>query len=186
VQAGEEPIPGAIGRPLPGVEVVIVRGELCVRPETVPTMFSGYWRDPDATAERLVDGLWHTGDLVEQDPEGVLWYHGRRDDVISSAGYRIGPAEVEAALAAHPAVLEAAAVGVPDADRGEIVHADVVLRPGSRAGDALRKELQAHVRTLTAPYKYPRSLRFVDALPRTATGKLRRAAVRASLRDDPA
>jgi acetyl-CoA synthetase len=119
--------------------------------------------------------------MVDRDTDGRLWYQGRADDVISSSGYRIGPAEVESALASHPAVLEAAAVGLPDSDRGEIVHADVVLQPGLVASDELRGQLQDHVRGVTAPYKYPRSLRFVDDLPRTLTGKVRRGVIRAAL-----
>jgi acyl-coenzyme A synthetase/AMP-(fatty) acid ligase len=181
VLVGEQPVPGSMGFPLPGIEIRVVDGELCAVPETLPTLFSGYWNDEAATAAKLAGGLWHTGDLVEQDPDGRLWYHGRRDDVISSAGYRIGPGEVESALASHPAVLESAAVGLADEDRGQVVHADVVLRAGFDASDELRAELQAHVRSVTAPYKYPRSLRFVAALPRTATGKVRRSVVRSSL-----
>jgi acyl-coenzyme A synthetase/AMP-(fatty) acid ligase len=181
VLAGQTPDPGSMGSPLPGVEVEVVDGELCVVAATLPTLFSGYWRDPQATAEKLVDGRWHTGDLVDRDEAGRLIYRGRRDDVISSSGYRIGPAEVEAALASHPAVLEAAAIGLPDPDRGQIVHADVVLRSGQVASDDLAAALKDHVRHVTAPYKYPRSLRFVDVLPRTATGKVRRAAIRAEL-----
>jgi acyl-coenzyme A synthetase/AMP-(fatty) acid ligase len=181
VLVGEEPLPGSMGHAMPGVELAIVDGELCLRPETLPTFFSGYLDDPAATAAKLHDGLWHTGDLVQRDEDGRLWYQGRADDVISSAGYRIGPGEVETALASHPAVLEAAAIGLPDEDRGAIVHADVVLQPGAVASDELRRALQDHVRQVTAPYKYPRSLRFVPALPRTATGKLRRSAIRAEL-----
>lgn len=179
VLVGEEPVPGSMGHAMPGVELEIVAGELCLRPETLPTFFSGYLNDPAGTAAKLRDGLWHTGDMVERDADGRLWYQGRTDDVISSSGYRIGPGEVESALASHPSVLEAAAVGLPDPDRGEIVHADVVLQPGCEPTDALRRQLQDHVRTVTAPYKYPRSLRFVDELPRTATGKLRRGVIRA-------
>jgi len=184
VLVGEEPIGGSMGHAMPGVELAIVDGELCLRPETLPTFFSGYLDDPAATGAKVRDGLWHTGDLVRRDADGRLWYQGRADDVISSAGYRIGPGEVEGALASHPAVLEAAAIGLPDEDRGAIVHADVVLQPGAVASDELRRALQDHVRQVTAPYKYPRSLRFVAALPRTATGKLRRGAIRAEL--DPA
>jgi acyl-coenzyme A synthetase/AMP-(fatty) acid ligase len=181
VLVGEEPLPGSMGHAMPGVELEIVDGELCLRPETLPTFFSGYLGDRAATDAKLRDGLWHTGDVVARDEDGRLWYQGRADDVISSAGYRIGPAEVEAALSSHPAVLEAAAIGLPDEDRGAIVHADVVLQPDRVASDDLRVELQRHVREVTAPYKYPRSLRFVAALPRTATGKLRRSTIRDEL-----
>jgi acetyl-CoA synthetase len=181
VCVGEEPLAGAMGRPLPGVEVRITGGELCIVAATLPTLFAGYWRDDAATAAALREGLWHTGDLVRDDGDGLLHHQGRADDVISSSGYRIGPGEVEAALRSHPAVLDAAAVGVPDAVRGQIVHADVVLRPGVGTSAELDEELRAHVRTATAPYKQPRSIRFVDDLPRTATGKVRRAAIRAEL-----
>jgi acyl-coenzyme A synthetase/AMP-(fatty) acid ligase len=181
VCSGQQAPAGSMGRPLPGVEIAIIDGELCVRAGTLPTLFAGYLNDPKATAERLRDGWWHTGDQATEDDDGVLWYVGRSDDVISSAGYRIGPGEVEAALRSHPAVLEAAAVGLPDPDRGQIVHADVVLRPAFAAGDELEQELRLHARASTAPYKAPRSLRFVSVLPRTTTGKVRRAAIRDEL-----
>src|SRR5262249_19169449 len=161
VLVGEEPVPGSMGHAMPGVELEIVDGELCLRPATLPTFFSGYLGDRAATDAKLRDGLWHTGDVVARDEDGRLWYHGRAGDAIWGAGSGIGPAEVESALASHPAVLEAAAIGLPDADRGAIVHADVVLQPGRTATDELRTELQHHVRTVAAPYKYPRSLRFV-------------------------
>jgi acyl-coenzyme A synthetase/AMP-(fatty) acid ligase len=181
VCAGDQPVPGSLGRPLPGVGVQVHEGELCVVADTLPTLFTGYLGDDEATGRSLRDGLWHTGDLVRQDGDGRLWYEGRRDDVISSSGYRIGPGEVESALRSHPAVAEAAAVGLPDRDRGQVVHADVVLAPGAVASDELADRLRAHVRGITAPYKYPRSVRFVAELPRTATGKVQRAAIRADL-----
>jgi len=178
ILAGEAAPPGSMGHPLPGVQVRVDGGELTVAAGSLPTLFAGYWHDPHATADRLRDGWWHTGDLVRQDADGLLWYEGRRDDVISSSGYRIGPAEVEAALATHPAVLECAAIGLPDPERGQIVHVDVVLREGWTPGPELADALRAHARTATAPYKAPRSLRFVSGLPHTATGKLRRSDVR--------
>jgi acyl-coenzyme A synthetase/AMP-(fatty) acid ligase len=181
VLAGEQPVPGSLGRPLPGVGVRIADGELCVVASTLPTLFLGYLDDREATGRSLRHGLWHTGDLVREDEDGRLWYDGRRDDVISSSGYRIGPGEVESALRSHPAVAEAAAVGLPDRDRGQIVHADVVLSAGTVPSDELADRLRTHVREATAPYKYPRSLRFVEELPRTSTGKVRRAAIRADL-----
>jgi acyl-coenzyme A synthetase/AMP-(fatty) acid ligase len=184
VLAGEEPVPGSLGRPLPGVDVRVTDGELCVAATTLPTLFIGYLDDDHASGRSLRDGLWHTGDLVRQDADGRLWYEGRRDDVISSSGYRIGPGEVESALRSHPAVSDAAAVGLPDSDRGQIVHADIVLAGGAVPSDELADRLRTHVREATAPYKYPRSLRFVDELPRTATGKVRRAAIRADLAPD--
>jgi acyl-coenzyme A synthetase/AMP-(fatty) acid ligase len=179
--AGGPAPPGAIGPALPGVELEIRRGgELWVRAATVPTFFRGYWQDAEATRARLRDGWWQTGDLAREE-DGLLWFAGRVDDVISSAGYRIGPGEVEEALRSHPAVRECAVVGIPDPERGQIVHADVIAAPGTATGDALADELRRHVRTVTAPYKYPRSIRFVDALPRTTTGKIRRSAVREDL-----
>jgi acetyl-CoA synthetase len=181
VLAGDEAGAGTMGRPLPGVEVAIEDGELCVVSSTLPTFFAGYWNDPGATAASLRDGVWHTGDLVRRDEDGTLHYEGRRDDVISSSGYRIGPGEVEAALRSHPAVVEAAAVGLPDADRGHIVHADVVLADGVAASDELADSLRDHVRAVTAAYKYPRSIRFVAELPHTPTGKPQRAEVRRSM-----
>jgi acyl-coenzyme A synthetase/AMP-(fatty) acid ligase len=181
VLAGDAADAGTMGRPLPGVEVRVEAGELCVVSSTLPTFFAGYWNDPQATAAALRDGVWHTGDLVRRDAGGTLHYEGRRDDVISSSGYRIGPGEVEAALRAHPAVVEAAAVGLPDPERGQIVHADIVLADGVAASDELADALRDHVRRATAAYKYPRSIRFVAALPHTATGKLQRSAVRRSL-----
>jgi len=181
VLAGDEAGAGAMGRPLPGVDVRVDDGELCVVSSTLPTFFAGYWNDPRATAAALRDGLWHTGDLVRREVDGSLHYEGRRDDVISSSGYRIGPGEVEAALRSHPAVAEAAAVGLPDPERGQIVHADVVLAHGVAGSDELADALRDHVRGATAAYKYPRSIRFVAALPHTPTGKLQRSEVRRSL-----
>jgi acetyl-CoA synthetase len=115
---------------------------------------------------------------VSQDDDGYLWFEGRADDVIISAGYRIGPFEVESALVSHPAVAEAAAVSAPDPERGAMVRAVVVLRDGHEPGDALARELQDHVKAETAPYKYPRVVEFVDALPKTASGKIKRALIR--------
>ncbi len=124
------------------------------------------------------DGVWRTGDRVREDEDGYLWFEGRTDDVIISAGYRIGPFEVESALVSHPAVAEAAAVAAPDEVRGSIVRAVVVLRDGVAPGDGLVRELQDHVRERTAPYKYPRLVEFADALPKTASGKIKRAELR--------
>ncbi len=124
------------------------------------------------------EGLWATGDFVERDEDGFLWFGGRADDVIVSSGYRIGPTEVESALASHPAVADAAVVDADDAERGEVVRAVVVLRDGWSRDEALVRDLQRHVKAETAPYKYPRVVEFADALPRTASRKLRRAALR--------
>ena len=169
---GIPPRPGSMGLALPGVKLTIEDGELLLDPATVPTFFLGY------LGEEPHRGLWRTGDRVRQDEQGYIYFEGRADDVIISAGYRIGPFEVESALVAHPAVAEAAAVAAPDADRGEIVRAVVVLRPGFAQSKELARELQDHVKEVTAPYKYPRVLDFVDDLPKTASGKVRRALLR--------
>jgi acetyl-CoA synthetase len=163
---------GSMGRALPGIAIEIVDGELTVDPQTVPTFFLGYDGEP------VPSGPWHTGDRVRQDEQGWLYFEARVDDVIVSAGYRIGPAEVELALSGHPAVREVAVIGVPDATRGEIVSAVVVLRDGYVASDALAADLQAHAKAETAPYKYPRQVSFVEALPKTNSGKIHRAALR--------
>jgi acyl-coenzyme A synthetase/AMP-(fatty) acid ligase len=159
--------PGSMGKPLPGFELWIEDGELCADPTTIPTFFID---GPDTT--------WRTGDRVREDEDGYLWFEGRADDVIISAGYRIGPFEVESALVSHPAIAEAAAVAAADEERGAVVRAVVVLRDGHEPSDALVKELQEHVKAETAPYKYPRIIDFVDALPKTASGKIKRAEIR--------
>jgi acyl-coenzyme A synthetase/AMP-(fatty) acid ligase len=179
--------PGSMGRALPGVGLLIKDGELTANPITVPTFFLGYlgedvvrgedgaWRVED----RRTGGPWRTGDLVDQGEDGWLHFEGRDDDVIISAGYRIGPFEVESALVAHPAVAEAAAVAAPDEERGSVVRAVVVLRDGDRTpSPELVRELQEHVKRETAPYKYPRIVEFAAELPKTASGKVRRAALR--------
>jgi acetyl-CoA synthetase len=161
--------PGSMGRPLPGFRAWIDAGELVVDPATVPTFFLDGPRDRP----------WHTGDRVSEDEDGYLWFEGRTDDVIISAGYRIGPFEVESALVSHPAVAEAAAVGAPDDVRGRVVRAVVVLRDGYEPGAALAEELQEHVKAETAPYKYPRIVDFAPELPKTPSGKIKRAELRA-------
>jgi acyl-coenzyme A synthetase/AMP-(fatty) acid ligase len=177
VRPGETAPPGSMGRPLPGVRTEVVDGELCLDPATVPTFFLGY--DGEGYhGGPAPDGLWHTGDQVRQDDQGWLYFEARRDDVIISSGYRIGPAEVEAILLAHDAVREVAVIGVPDEARGQVVAAVVVLRDATAASDALARELQEHVKRETAPYKYPRAVRFVDSLPKTNSGKIHRAALR--------
>jgi acyl-coenzyme A synthetase/AMP-(fatty) acid ligase len=160
--------PGSMGRPLPGFRAWIDQGELVVDPATVPTFFLDGPRDRP----------WHTGDRVREDEEGYLWFEGRTDDVIISAGYRIGPFEVESALVSHPAVAEAAAVAAPDDVRGQVVRAVVVLREGYAPGAEIARELQEHVKEQTAPYKYPRVVDFADALPKTPSGKIKRAELR--------
>jgi len=162
-----------MGRPLPGVNLRVQDGELVLAdPSTDPTFFLRYLgEDPPA-------GLWHTGDRVHADDDGFLHFEGRADDVIVSAGYRIGPFEVESVLTSHPAVAEAAVVAAPDEERGSVVRAVVVLRSGHAPSTTLARELQEHVKAETAPYKYPRIVEFAAELPRTPSGKVRRAALR--------
>lgn len=170
--AGEEIRPGSMGKPLPGIDLQISNGELLLRVESCPSFFSHY-----LGSEPYNDDWWHTGDLVRSDDDGYLWFEGRGDDVIVSAGYRIGPFEVESALLSHPAVAEAAAVAAPDDERGSVVRAVVVPRE-AEPSDALAAELQEHVKSVTAPYKYPRIVEFATELPKTATGKIKRAELR--------
>ena len=164
---------GSMGRPLPGVEIRVADGELQVRPGSVPSFFSRYLGQEPFEGE-----WWRTGDQVRQDEDGYLWFEGRDDDIIVTAGYRVGPFEVESALVTHPAVAEAAAVASPDEERGSVVRAVVVLREGEPSQD-LAAELQDHVKAVTAPYKYPRIVEFADELPKTSSGKIRRAQLRA-------
>ena len=164
---------GSMGRPLPGLETRIVDGELQLLAASSPTFFDRYL---DGT--RFEDEWWPTGDRVREDEEGYLWFEGRTDDLILSSGYRIGPFEVESALVSHPAVAEAAAVAAPDPERGAVVRAIVVLRDGSDPSDQLARELQEHVKAQTAPYKYPRIVEFAAELPKTTSGKIRRAQLR--------
>lgn len=184
--------PGSMGKPIPGTQFEIIGndGELLgVREEGQlamklpnPQFMLGYWNDPKRTKDairRVCDSdYWLTGDLAYRDSDGYLFYTGRADDIISSAGYRIGPTEVENALIEHPAVVESAVIASPDEERGEIVKAFVVLRPDYAPSAALVAELQAHVQRTTAPYKYPRQIAFVDSLPKNASGKLLRRALR--------
>ena len=180
--------PGSMGLPTPGHDVAVIdeAGHVCPpgvegdialtgRP---PTLFSGYWNAPEQTDAVFRDGWYLTGDRATRDEDGYLWFVGRADDVILSAAYRIGPFEVESALLEHPAVAESAVVGVPHAERGQLVKAFVVLRPGNNGDDALVAELQEHVKAITAPYKYPRAIEFVKELPKTTSGKIRRAELR--------
>jgi acetyl-CoA synthetase len=180
---GEAVRPGSMGKPLPGFGLFVLDdegghtddGELALDPTTVPTFFRGY-----AGQEPFREKLWRTGDRVRRDEDGFLWFEGRLDDVILSAGYRIGPFEVESALVEHPAVAEAAAIGYPDFRRGSVVRAVVVLREGFEPSVKLAAELQEHVKTVTAPYKYPRIVEFRDELPKTSSGKIKRAELRAA------
>lgn len=172
IPVGASPRPGSMGLPLPGVRVELRDGELFVDPATAPTFFLHY------LGAQPHEGMWATGDLVDRDDDGYLWFRGRNDDVIVSAGYRIGPVEVESALATHPSVAEAAVVAAPDEERGAVVRAVVVVRDGWEPGEALAAELQAHVKAQTAPYKYPRVVDFATELPRTPSGKVRRSLLR--------
>ena len=183
--------PGSMGKPSPQFDVDIVDedgkscaagqvGEIVVRTqyETPVGMFLGYYRDEEGTRAVWHDGMYHTRDLAWRDEWGYYWYVGRADDVIKSSGYRIGPFEVESALMEHDAVVETAITGVPDPVRGQIVKATIVLKKGYEPTEELKKELQNHVKKLTAPYKYPRIIEFVDELPKTISGKIRRVELR--------
>ena len=190
-----EPRPGAMGVPNPSYDVRLLlpdgtpaedgeQGEIVVKLPADGSrpagLFKEYYRGPELTAYATRGGYYHTGDLAWRDEDGYLWYVGRVDDVIKSSGYRIGPFEVESALMTHPAVVECAITGVPDEIRGQVVKATVVLAAGwkDRAGDDLVKELQDHVKHTTAPYKYPRVIEFVEELPKTISGKIRRVEIR--------
>ena len=159
------------------------QGEIIIRTDKGKPvgLFSGYYRDEELTREAWHDNIYHTGDLAWRDEDGYYWYVGRNDDVIKSSGYRIGPFEVESAVMTHPAVVECAITGVPDPIRGQIVKATIVLAKDwkDKAGEALMKEIQNHVKSVTAPYKYPRVIEFVDELPKTISGKIRRVEIRA-------
>jgi acyl-coenzyme A synthetase/AMP-(fatty) acid ligase len=185
---GREVRPGSMGMPTPGhdVEVVDAEGKPCEPGEVgdigvrgdPPTLFRGYYKNEAETAASRRGEWYLTGDRAQKDDDGYFWFVGRADDVISSGAYRIGPFEVESALLEHPAVAESAVVGSPDADRGNVVKAFVVLRPGFAAAPELAKELQEHCKRVTAPYKYPREIEFVDELPKTRSGKIRRVELR--------
>jgi len=190
--------PGSMGRPYPGHRVAVIDddgrvmpagsiGEVAVHRRDVhgdpdPVFFLGYWNNDRATRARFTgvpeDSWFRTGDMARCDERGYLWYEGRADDVFKSAGYRIGPGEIEHCLLAHPAVANVAVVPKPDAERGAIVKAFVVLAPGARGDEDLVQALQSHVRDRLAPYEYPKEIEFVDELPMTTTGKLRRRTLR--------
>jgi acetyl-CoA synthetase len=186
-----EPKPGSMGKPCPLYDIVLLNaegrpcevgeeGEIAIetRAGRPLGLFPGYYRDESRTAEVWHDGYYRTGDMAWCDEDGYFWFVGRADDVIKSSGYRIGPFEVESALIEHSAVLECAVTGVPDPDRGQVVKATVVLARGYEADDCLVKELQEHVKAVTAPYKYPRLIEFVTELPKTISGKIRRVEIR--------
>jgi acetyl-CoA synthetase len=185
--------PGSIGRPYPGHRVAVIdgegrevpRGELgevavnrFFQGQKDPVHFLEYWKNPQATKEKYVGDWGCTGDQARMDEDGYLWYQGRSDDVIKSSGYRIGPAEIENCLVKHPAVANAAVIGKPDAARGAIVKAFIVLQPGQTASRALEEDIQQHVRGRLAPYEYPKEIEFIDALPMTTTGKVQRKELR--------
>jgi acyl-coenzyme A synthetase/AMP-(fatty) acid ligase len=173
--AGATVRPGSMGRPLPGIRLEVADGELVLQdPTTDPTFFVSYLDGRVAPEHEP----WRTGDRVARDEDGYLYFEGRGDDLIISSGYRIGPFEVESALVSHPAVAEAAVVAAPDEERGSVVRAVVVLRDGFAPGETIAAELQEHVREQTAPYKYPRIVDFAEELPKTASGKVRRALLR--------
>lgn len=188
-----KPKPGSMGLPNPQYDIDLIKpdgtpcedgekGEIVVRTNAGKPvgLFKYYYRDDELTHNVWHDGLYHTGDVAWRDEDGYYWFEGRIDDVIKSSGYRIGPFEVESALMTHPAVVECAITGVPDEIRGMVVKATVVLHKDwkSKAGDDLIKELQNHVKHVTAPYKYPRIIEFVDELPKTISGKIRRVEIR--------
>jgi len=188
-----EPKPGSMGLPSPQYDVDIFtpdgrsaeageQGQIVIHVDkNYPIgLFRGYYRNEELTNEAFKDGVYYTGDLAYRDEDGYLWFIGRADDVIKSSGYRIGPFEVESALMTHPAVVECAITAVPDEIRGQIVKATVILSKEykDQAGEALVKELQNHVKSVTAPYKYPRIIEFVDELPKTISGKIRRVEIR--------
>lgn len=186
---GTEARPGSMGKPTPGntVEIVNEFGEICAPGEVgdiavhieTPALFKEYLKDPERTSMQFRGDYYITGDQAKKDEDGYFWFEGRGDDIIISSGYTIGPFEVEDALTKHPAVQECAVVGSPDELRGTIVKAFVVLRDSSIQGtEELVKELQEHVKSMTAPYKYPREIEFIKELPKTTSGKIRRIELR--------
>jgi acetyl-CoA synthetase len=181
--------PGSIGRAYPGHRVAVIDdkgqvlppgelGEIAIDRKNDPVFFLEYWKNPQATRDKFVGDWGTTGDQGKMDADGYFWYQGRSDDVIKSAGYRIGPAEIESCLVKHRAVMNAAVIGKPDETRGAIVKAFIVLQPGESPSAALIEEIQTHVRGRLAPYEYPREIEFIDALPMTTTGKVQRKELR--------
>jgi acetyl-CoA synthetase len=190
--------PGSMGRPYPGHRVAVIDddgvecprgtpGDVALHRRDIhghpdPVFFLGYWNNPSATAAKYTgdpSSSWcRTGDMAVMDADGYLWYQGRSDDMFKAAGYRIGPSEIENCLVKHPAVANAAVVPRPDAQRGAVVKAYVVLAPGFDASTQLVEALQQHVRGKLAPYEYPKEIEFIDALPMTTTGKVQRRVLR--------
>lgn len=186
-----KPRPGSMGKPSPGYDIKLMdkdgnicdvgeEGEIVIETsrQEPPGLFNGYYLDPEKTAEVWHDDYYHTGDTAWMDEDGYYWFVGRNDDIIKSSGYRIGPFEVESAVISHPAVLECAITGVPHPVRGQVVKATVVLTKDYVASEELKLEIQNHVKKVTAPYKYPRVIEFVDELPKTISGKIRRIEIR--------
>jgi acetyl-CoA synthetase len=188
-----EPKPGSMGVPNPAYDMDLItgdgrsaedgeQGEIVLRTDRIKPLglFKEYYRDVEKTKEVYSDNVYHTGDIAWRDEDGYYWFVGRTDDVIKSSGYRIGPFEVESALMTHPAVVECAITGVPDEVRGQVVKATIVLAKAykDKAGEELVKEIQNHVKKTTAPYKYPRVVEFVEELPKTISGKIRRVEIR--------
>jgi acetyl-CoA synthetase len=191
-----KPRPGSMGKPSPGYNILLMdkhgkicdvgeEGEIVIKTTDgkPPGLFGGYYKDSNKTAEVWHNGYYHTGDTAWKDEDGYLWFVGRNDDIIKSSGYRIGPFEVESAVISHPSVLECAITGVPHPVRGQVVKATVVLAKGYKASEELKKEIQNHVKNVTAPYKYPRIIEFVDELPKTISGKIRRIEIREKDKD---
>ena len=184
------PKPGSMGKPSPCFNVTLLNsedkevdvgdeGEISIETSNLPPgLFLGYYKDEEKTKEVWNDDFYHSGDTAWKDEDGFLWFVGRNDDIIKSSGYRIGPFEVESALISHPSVLECAITGTPDPVRGQVVKATIVLTKGYEPTDELKKELQNHVKKTTAPYKYPRVIEFVEELPKTISGKIRRVEIR--------
>ena len=185
------PKPGSMGKPTPCYDIRLVdaegkgvdvgeEGEIVINTErgNPPGIFQGYYRDEERTRTVWSNGWYHTGDMAWQDEDGYFWFIGRADDVIKSSGYKIGPFEVESALIQHPAVLECAITGAPHPVRGQVVKATIVLTKDYAPTTALKEALQEHVKTVTAPYKYPRIIEFVEQLPKTISGKIRRVQIR--------
>ena len=188
---GSEPKPGSMGKPSPAYDVDIIDqsgnsvepgeiGEIVIRTDKGKPcgMFNGYYKDKEKTNYTWNNNTYHTGDTAWKDEDGYVWYVGRTDDIIKSSGYRIGPFEIESVLLEHPSVLECAVTGTPDKIRGQVVKATIVLSKGFKPSEELKKEIQDFVKHQTAPYKYPRVIEFVDTLPKTVTGKIRRSSIR--------
>ena len=185
------PKPGSMGKPIPGIDLAVIdeegnrlpshqEGDIAVNVSPMPPLglFKEYKGLPEKTAACFRNGWYITGDRATVDDDGYFWFVSRADDVILSSGYRIGPFEVESALLEHAAVIESAVTSSPDPERGEVVKAFIVLADGVEAGDDLKQQLQQHVKSVTAPYKYPRKIEFVEQLPKTVSGKIRRVELR--------